>query len=125
MINEKKDEENDLLPLIPTVASYYGAYTRLYTLVYLEQFVTILEEKVTKALEKEITEEEKSEILSLKTFIETFSTILLDYNIKGRPGDVVMPYSEPHRKKVHLSQALCVIMRAFNKGKLLSQHILI
>jgi len=117
MINEKKDEENELLPLIPTVASYYGAYTRLYTLVYLEQFVTILDTKATNVLEKEATEEEKTELLALKKFIEDFSKMILEYNLKGKPGDVVMPYSEPHRKKVHLSQALCIIMRAFNKSK--------
>lgn len=118
MINEKRDEENDLLPMIPTIASYYGAYTRLYTLVYFEQFVTILEEKAAQVLENDISEKERNELISLKTFVEAFSTILLEENLKGNPGNVVMPYSDQHRKKVHLSQALCVIMRAFNKSKI-------
>lgn len=118
MINEKRDEENELLPLIPTVASYYGAYTRLYTLVYLEQVVDIFEKKISTVLEREISEDEKNELQSIKAFIEDFSRLIIEQNLKGKTTDVVMPYSEPHRKKVHLSQALCVIMKVFTKSEL-------
>lgn len=118
MINEKRDEENDLMPLIPTVASYYGAYTRLFTFIYLQQFVDILEKKLDAILEgKAVEENEKAEILNMKTFLESLSQVILDENTKGKITDVVMPYSVPHRRKVHLSQGLLVVMKIFTKSK--------
>ena len=125
MINEKRDEENELMPLIPTIASYYGAYTRLFTFIYLQQFVDILERKVDAVLEKETVEDkERTDIGNMKTFIESLSKLILDENIKGKLNDVVMPYSEPHRKRIHLSQALCVIMKIFTKSNGISIHFI-
>lgn len=118
MINEKEEKDSDLLVLIPTVASYYGAYTRLYTLVFLEQYVTIFEEKIDSVSQGgELSENDKDSVKEMKRFLEEFCKVLLEENIKGKLTDVVMPYSEPHRKKVHVSQAVCIIMRAFTRSK--------
>ncbi len=118
MINEKEEKDSDLLVLIPTVASYYGAYTRLYTLVFLSEYVAIFEEKINVVLQGgELSENDKALIKEMRRFLEEFCKVLLDENIKGKLTDVVMPYSEPHRKKVHVSQAVCIIMKAFTRSK--------
>jgi len=120
----EKGEEYELYDLIPSEAGYHGAYTRLHMFVFLNEYIDKLLATIQSlSTQEEKLEEEKNKMIKMKEFLEDLIKRAMKSMLRGNPKDIVMPYSDKHKKRVYLSQMICIILKALTRGNSRVYHI--
>lgn len=100
---------------MPNNTEFYGNYARYLTLNLLDRVLdNILKKIKDQSFNDEL--EEKVKIEKLIYFFLEFIDKTLEFNMKDSMKSVTLPYSNVHRKKIYLWQALCVMKKMINLG---------
>lgn len=101
---------------MPNNTEFYGNYARYLTLNLLDEILELIFKKIkTQSFNDELGERAKIE--KLIYFFLDFMNRTLEFNMKEKMKNVTLPYSNVHRKKIYLWQALCVMKKMICLGQ--------
>jgi hypothetical protein len=103
---------------MPNNTEFYGNYARYLTLTLIDQIIEIIKNKL-KDQNLINASEEKIQLRKLIFFFLDFINKILEFNMKEKMKNVTLPYSNVHRKKIYLWQALCVMKKLISHGYLI------